>query len=323
MRSVQPVSVGSSSQRTLPINVPAGYDGASYGRGFQAFVEVAAEVMPDLVIVGAGATADETPLVISPVITVDELMEASGSAVDVFSYHFYPKVSERCGSTDTSGSVLTEEYLGRVTKARDFYAGARDRYTPGAPMWVTETAQAACGGDRWAAWFQDSIRYVDTLGRLARGDGDVVFHNTLAASDYALIDEDGLVPRPSYWAAALWARLVGPEVLAVEASADLADLTTYAYCTRAEGDGTTYVVVNASTTERRTVAVGGSPVTIYQLTAESLDSPTVMLNGEVLHTADDGTLPTFDGEEVDGAVTIPPASVTYIVDPTSVPACGR
>ncbi len=306
----------------LPINVPAGYDGAAYGRDFQAFVEVASEVMPDLLIVGAGATADDAPLVISPVITVDELMEASGSALDVFSYHFYPKVSERCGSTDTAESVLTEEYLGRVGRARDFYAGARDRYTPGAPMWVTETAQAACGGDRWAAWFQDSIRYVDTLGRLAQGDGDVVFHNTLAASDYALIDEDGLVPRPSYWAGVLWAGLVGPQVLAVETSADLADLTTYAYCSRAEGGGTTYVVVNASTTEGRTVATGTSPVMTYQLTADSLDSSTVMLNGEVLAAADDGTLPDLDGAEVDGAVTIPPASVTFIVDPTAVPACS-
>ena len=305
----------------LPINVPAGYDGAAYERDFQAFVELAAEVMPDLVIVGAGATADETPLVISPVITVDELMEASGSALDVFSYHFYPNVSERCGSTETSDTVLTEEYLGRVSRARDFYAGARDRYTPGAPMWVTETAQAACGGDRWAAWFQDSIRYVDTLGRLALGDGDVVFHNTLAASDYALIDEDGLAPRPSYWAGVLWGRLVGPQVLAVETSADLADLRTYAYCTRSDAGGTTYVVVNTSTTESRTVSTGSSPVETYQLTAESLDSPTVMLNGEVLTAADDGTLPDLKGDQVDGAITIPPASVTYIVDPTPAPAC--
>ena len=78
---------------------------------------------------------------------------------------------------------------------------------------------------------------------------------------------------------------------------------------------------DASTTEGRTVATGRSPVTIYQLTAESLDAPTVMLNGEVLNAADDGTLPELDGDEVDGAVTIPPASVTYIVDPTPEPAC--
>lgn len=305
----------------LPVNVPAGYDAAAYERDFQAFVALAAEVMPDLLIVGAGATADMETLVISPTITVDELMKASGSALDVFSYHYYPNVSERCGSTETAETVLTEEYLARVGRARDFYAEVRDRYTPGAPMWITETAQAACGGDRWAAWFQDAIRYVDTLGRLASGDGDVVFHNTLAASDYALIDEDGLEPRASYWAGVLWARLVGPEVLTVESSADIADLTTYAHCTPSDDGGTTYVIVNASTSETRTVATGNGPVISYQLTGESLDSPTAMLNGSVLEAADDGTLPSMDGEKVDGVITIPPASVTYLVDPTPNPAC--
>ena len=31
-------------------------------------------------------------------------------------------------------------------------------------------------------------------------------HNTLAASDYALIDQDTMQPRPNYWAAVLWQR---------------------------------------------------------------------------------------------------------------------
>lgn len=306
----------------LPVNVPAGYDAAAYERDFRAFVEMAAEVMPELVIVGPGATADMEPLVISPTITVDELMTASGSALDVFSYHFYPTISERCGSTETSDTVLTEEYLGRVGRAREFYAEVRDRAVPDAPMWITETAQAACGGDRWAAWFQDSIRYVDTLGRLARGDGDVVFHNTLAASDYALIDERGLVPRASYWAGVLWARLVGPEVLTVDAGTELAGVTTYAHCARSDEGGTTYVVINASTTESHTVASPNRPVRTYQLTAERLDSQDTLLNGAVLEAGEDGTLPQMEGEDVRGSVTIPPASVNFVVDPAPNPACA-
>lgn len=84
----------------------------------------------------------------------------------------------------------------------------------------------------------------------------------------------------------------------------------------------TYVVVNASTTETRTVATGNGPVVIYQLTAESLDSPSAMLNGTVLEAAEDGTLPALDGEEIDGATTIAPASVTFLVDPTPNQACA-
>lgn len=320
------VAVEFINEPGLIVGVVPDYDAARYERDFATFVDVVDEVMPDLQIIGPSATADMEPLVISPSITVDELMLASGSALDVFSYHYYPKVAERCGTDSSADEVLTEEYLSSYGRARDFYAEVRDRHTPGAPMWITETAQAACGGDRWAAHFQDSIRYIDTLGRLAQGDGDAVFHNTLAASDYALIDEDGLVPRPSYWAAVLWGRLMGPEVLAVQSAyPEIAGLNVYAHCSaEASGDerGTTYVVLNTSTTETRSVAVGNDDAVHYQLTSESLDSPSAMLNGTVLEAAPDGTLPPMDGAAVEGAVTIPPASVTYVVDPAPNASCN-
>lgn len=39
-----------------------------------------------------------------------------------------------------------------------FYAALRDKYTPGKAIWLTETAQAGCGGDKCAAQFVDSFR---------------------------------------------------------------------------------------------------------------------------------------------------------------------
>jgi hypothetical protein len=74
-------------------------------------------------------------------------------------------------------------------------------------MWVTEAADAACGGNPWARTFVDAFRYVDQLGRLARRGLGAVFHNTLAASEYGLLEQDTFAPRPSYWAALLWRRL--------------------------------------------------------------------------------------------------------------------
>ena len=128
---------------------------------------------------------------------------------------------------------------------------------------------AATGGRRPTG---TSIRYVDTLGRLATGDGDVVFHNTLAASDYGLIDEDGLVPRPDYWAAVLWARLIGPRSSPSTTRATWTTSATYAHCTRADGGGgTTYVVINASADHPHRRRPGDAAATMYQLTAESLD----------------------------------------------------
>jgi len=55
--------------------------------------------------------------------------------------------------------------------------------------------------------FLDTFRYLDQLGRLARADVQVVMHNTLAASDYGLLDESTLQPRPKYWGALLWRQL--------------------------------------------------------------------------------------------------------------------
>ncbi len=76
-------------------------------------------------------------------------------------------------------------------------------------MWRTESGQAACGGDRWAATFLDSFHYADELSRLARQHVQVVMHNTLAASDYGLIDDVTLMPRPDYWTALLWHKTMG------------------------------------------------------------------------------------------------------------------
>ncbi|MBK6855050.1 MAG: hypothetical protein IPG97_00380 [Microthrixaceae bacterium] len=63
--------------------------------------------------------------------------------------------------------ALTEEFLSRVEVDRDFYEALRDEFEPGAPMWITETAEAACGGDRWASFF----RRRDPLRRQQRSPG--------------------------------------------------------------------------------------------------------------------------------------------------------
>jgi hypothetical protein len=311
------------NEPSLNIGAPPGYDAAGFARDFARFDAMAAEVMPDLRIVGPGAVEDVTPLLIDPAIEATDMLEAVGSSLDVFSYHFYPKVSERCGSTEGPEIALTREYLSRVEADKAYYENLRDTYVPDAPMWVTETAQAACGGDRWASTYRDVVRYVDELGRLADGDGNAVFHNTLAASDYGLIDEEGFEPRPNYWAAVLWRELMGPTVLAVDDTSTVPDLAVYAHCTPdASEPSITYAVVNSSATEARAVATTSGGATVYLLTGETLDGDTVALNGDVLLAAEDGTLPALEGTPTEGAVTVPPASVAFVVEPTAAEACA-
>src|SRR3569833_941186 len=113
----------------------------------------------------------------------------------------------------TEERALTPEWRDGTDTAEHFYAQLRDRYMPGKAMWLDETAEAACGGDVIAAQFVDVFRFLNQLGSLAQKGVKVVMHNTLAASDYVLLDESTLEPRPDYWAGVLWKRMMGFLVL--------------------------------------------------------------------------------------------------------------
>ena len=137
---------------------------------------------------------------------------------EAFSYHFYGAISKRGAALapqamTTAEAALSEDWLTRTEVTEAFYAGLRDRFEPTRPLWVTETADAAAGGNPWASSFLDSFRYIEQLGRLAKRGVQVVIHNTLASSDYGFLDEQTLTPRPNYWAALLWRRLLGTTVL--------------------------------------------------------------------------------------------------------------
>ena len=71
----------------------------------------------------------------------------------------------------------------------------------------------------------------------------MVFHNTLVASDYGLLDENTFEPKPSYWGALLWRRLMGTTVLDA-GFANRAGLHVYAQCLRGVPGGVGMLVLN-------------------------------------------------------------------------------
>ncbi len=127
---------------------------------------------------------------------------------------------------DSSNGGLSG-WLARPDSIYSFYIDLRDRFEPGKAVWITETADAASGGNPWAATFLDSFRYLDQLGRLACRGVALVFHNTLASSEYGLLDQKSFEPRPNCWAALLWRRLMGTTVL--DADCTKAGLHLYAH----------------------------------------------------------------------------------------------
>jgi hypothetical protein len=294
---------------------PPGYDAAAYGRDFTRFHALARRAAPGMKILGPG-TAGDTDL-------VSELAAASRSGLDVISYHHYGALSERCTGASSSEAALSEPWLARTDKTLAFYRALRDRLSPGRPIWLTETAQAACGGDRWAATFLDTFRYLDQLGRLASSGVQVVMHNTLAASDYGLLDENTLAPRPNYWGALLWRQLMGRRVLDAGVPRAMG-LHVYAHCQRAVSGGVALLVINTDRAVSHGVAVP-TATQRYTLDAASLDDASVRLNGTALALADTGDLPPLKAVATPaGTVMFAPATITFLAVPTAAnPACAN
>src|SRR5436305_13130551 len=104
-------------------------------------------------------------------LSTEDLLRATGPVFQVFSYHFYGAVSKRMeaagpAAQTTEAAALSREWLSRTDRVYAFYAELRDRFMPGSPVWLTETAEAAAGGTPWAATFADSFRYLYQLGSL-------------------------------------------------------------------------------------------------------------------------------------------------------------
>ncbi len=266
---------------------PKGYDAAAYGRDVAVFRAFAKQELPGMVFLGPGAAGEGTLIVPGAMrlLTSESLLTATGPAFDAFSYHSYGGVSSRCGAfgkaaTTTADAALSEEWLSRSERVIDFYGGLRDHFEPGKPLWNTETAQTACGGDRWASTFLDSFRYLNQLGLSAKRGVQVHMHNTLASSDYGLLDETTYAPRPNYWAALLWRKFMGTTVLEPGPS-PAPSLHLYAHCLRDQPGGVALLAINASTTEMETLDL---PIASerYTLTAQDPMGGDVELNDRVL-----------------------------------------
>jgi hypothetical protein len=309
------------NEPTLTTNgAPPGYDAKAYGRDFKIFRAWIKPSSPETLIVGPGAVGD-SPSPSPAGLRAHDLLTASGPGVDRFSYHHYGTLSLRCGGRDDPEQAMSEGWLSRTDHALSIYRALRDEFEPGRPIWLTETADAACGGNRWDATFLDTFRYLDQLGRLAKAGVQVVMHNTLAASDYGLLDEKTFRPRPNYWGALLWHRLMGTTVLDAGA-ATAPDLHVYAHCQPAISGAVTVLAINTSRSASHGLTL---PIASerYTLHAARLQSSTVQLNGKTSALTATDELPRLDTRTTPaGAIRLAPATITFLVIPDAAnPAC--
>jgi heparanase len=304
---------------------PKGYDAAAFARDFAVFLPFVKKAAPGMLILGPGGVGEGIPLapigLAGSTIKTEDILKATGPQFDGFSYHSYGATSKRCASMGpasqtTAEAALSEDFLSRADRIEAFYAGLRDKFEPGKPLWLTETADAACGGNPWASTFLDSFRYLDQLGRMSKRGVQVHMHNTLASSDYGLLDENTLMPRPNYWAALLWRKLMGSTVLEAGPS-PVPALKLYAHCLRGQSGGVALLAINTDRLASQSVEFGSASER-YTLSASDLQDGHVQMNGTEMKLGADDAIPQLSGvSTASGKQILAPATITFFAIPNA------
>lgn len=304
-----------------------GVSAPDYARDFAAFRAFMEKNAPEVKLAGPGNATlglPGAPVMMKP--TLEEYASASPTPkFDVFSYHFYPALAQRCAPANSPTGIdadqaLTEEFLARPDKQFQEVKSLRDRYAPGAPIWLTETGGGACGGLIWQTSFLDVFRFLDTEARLAKQGLDAMITHALISGSNGVIDEKTLLPNADYWGALLWRRLMGTQVL--DAGAIKPGLHVYAHCQRGKPGAVTLLAINLA---KSSTAIGVSgPADLYALTAPELQSHTVLLNGKPLVLGAGDKLPAIVPVRLkQNTVTLAPTSVNFITLPKAHnPSCS-
>ena len=302
---------------------PVGYTAEYFRRDQDLFHRWVRDNYPETVIVGP-CTVDGNAVSMGPgggekssagigaafgtTATTDELMDGCVEKLDVFSYHYYNGISERLAAVMPTAHWLAEQatsepYLAMAGACARAFAPYRDKYVPGGEMWVTESGDAGGGGDTWASTYLDVLRTLNELGDFASVTDGVIFHNTLASSDYGFLKHGTFEPRPNYFAALLWNRLMGHTVYA---SGEQIREGAHVYChSRKDGkEGRAYLIINNSVEATKVELPGEAQAYVLGGNGD-LRSRVMYLNGKALTLGENDELPALDGETVSGTVELP------------------
>ena len=302
---------------------PKGYTFDDFVRDQDIFTKWVRENYPEVLVVGPcsvgsgkmGKMNVEKGLMklLASSMSTKRLLEGSKEKMDVYSYHYYNGVSERgaaMGGHWPYEAILTEQYLGIAAHCARQYVPKRDKYVPGGQMWVTESGDAGCGGNTWASTYADVPRTLNELGEFTTITDGVIFHNTLASSDYGYLKHGTFVPRPNYFAVLLWNRIMG--TTALDASEVASGARVYAHSRKDGKEGVAYLVVN-NTAEAMTFELP-KEAEVYLLAGETgLRSRKMTLNGVALELGANDELPALTPAKAEGTFEVPAANCAFIV----------
>ena len=248
--------------------------------------------------------------------STDKLLNGSKEKMDVYSYHYYNGVSGRITTLPfihwSPSKAHSEGYLDAAPYTAKVNVPYRDKYAPGAEMWVTESGDAGGGGCEWASTYLDVFRTLNELGTFPTITDGVIFHNTLASSDYGWLKHGTFEPRPNYFAVLLWSKLMGTTVydseIAIQEGA-------HVFChSRKDGkDGCVYLIINNSLTKTTNVELPKDALRYTLCGNGNMRNTTIYLNGKALTLGENDTLPEMEGVEVSGTIELAPGTCTFLV----------
>jgi len=310
---------------------PKGYTPENYKRDQDLFFAWVRENYPECICVGPCSTEaamdneaegkEKKPgtggiAEIIPSVPTSMLLDGTTQPLDVYSYHYYNGLSDRLATMLPHmhwdpNQTLSESFLSVAGECAASNALARDKYCPGGELWVTESGDAGGGGDTWASTYMDVFRTLNELGEFSTISNGVIFHNTLASSDYGFLRHGSFDPRPNYFAVLLWNKIMGTTVYdSKEKIREGAHVYAHSRCDGKEGMA--YLVINNSKTDKTIISLPKA-VDVYVLSADTLRSTTMKLNGRELVLGEKNELPDLSPIVVEDELILEPATIAFIV----------
>jgi heparanase len=255
--------------------------------------------------------------------TAETYLGKSGPLYDLVSWHYYPQQSRRGAIASRRAHparLLDPAMLDEAAHWAKYVSGLRDRYAPGKPLWLGETGNAQYGGEPGVSdVYIGGLWWLDELGLLARLGYRVVVRQTLCGSNYGMIDEAGLEPRPDYWNSLVWKKLMGRRVFEAKVEGEGGEqVRVYAHGAK-DGGGTSVLVINLHRERNAVVSLPGmkgKDYTVYAMNAPDVLGGDVLLNGKRLALDSTGRIPELKGIAMRGAgvpvVTVHPLSYTFV-----------
>lgn len=191
----------------------------------------------------------------------------------------------------------------------------------------------------------DGFWFLDQLGSLARQNVIVQHRHALAGSwgPCFIGEQPNFIPRPDFFTAVLWKRLVGTNVLStavhvnqpsMKSSEEVRLLRVYGHCHKTDPTKVTFIVVNLANyswdvkfpVERDTLSVDMYWMTPSDSVVGLLDQQ-IALNGDTLQVSGDGpwSMPPMAPKQVElgahGLITIPALGYGFLVMDSAIKLC--